>query len=70
MSLQPMNSPDETQLRIAFDLDVVLYADENKEDSEYALQNAASEVLIIDRFYIRHIVSEAVAEVWWCWQHQ
>ncbi|XP_031569674.1 cytosolic 5'-nucleotidase 1A-like [Actinia tenebrosa] len=41
MSLQPMNSPSETQLRIAFDLDVVLFADENKEDDEYAQQDAS-----------------------------
>lgn len=30
MSLQPMNSPSETQLRIAFDLDAVLFSDESE----------------------------------------
>jgi 5'-nucleotidase len=29
MSLQPINSPSETQLRIAFDLDAVLFSDES-----------------------------------------
>lgn len=30
MSLQPMNSPSETQLRIAFDLDAVLFSDHSE----------------------------------------
>ncbi|XP_031569684.1 cytosolic 5'-nucleotidase 1A-like isoform X3 [Actinia tenebrosa] len=48
MSLQPMNNPSETQLRIAFDLDAVLFSDESEKvfkakglDAyiEYELQN-------------------------------